>query len=79
MNTKYIEIIDVYSEIIELCDYYNLADKYEVIIDVMFETAIRCTLKKVNWDIIECITLNEANIIKEQFNKIINLLLKGVI
>lgn len=76
MNTKYIEIIDLYSEIIDLCDYYDLSDKYEVIIDAMFETAIRCTLKKVNWEIIEHITLEEANIIKEQFNKLIKVLLK---
>lgn len=76
MKNKYIQISDLYFEIIELCDYYNLEDKYEEIIDVMFETAIRCTLKKVYWEIIGHITLNEANIIKEQFTKLIKTFLK---
>ena len=76
MKNKYIQISDLYFEIIEVCDYYNLNDKYEEIIDLIFDMCISCRFKSKSWEFIDYIKLNEAWLIKAQFNKLIKNLVK---
>lgn len=76
---KYIKIGDLYFEILELCDYYNLENKLKPYIHDIFEMAITCTLQRQSWSGIEYISAKKALIIKEQFNKILRELFKGVI
>ena len=46
---KYIKIGDLYFEILELCDYYNLENKLKPYIHDIFEMAITCTLQRQSW------------------------------
>ena len=77
MKNKYIKISDLYFEILEMSDFYNIKAKYEMLIIGIFESLITCTLQKMSWANCEYISLNKALIIKEQFNKILKELFRG--
>lgn len=79
MNNKFVRISDLYSEIIELFDYYHLKDKYIVSIHNIFEKSISCAFQSEDWCSNDYISINKASIIKEKFNRIIKVLMKGVI
>lgn len=76
---KYVKIGDLYFEILEICDYYNLEDNFKPYIHDVFEMLITCTLQRQSWSGIEYITLKQALPIKDEFNKLIKTLFKGVI
>lgn len=79
MKTKYVKISDLYFEILETSDYYNLEEQYrELIIDI-FNMSVSCTLQRQSWMVNDYISLNKAIIIKDEFNKVFKILFKGVI
>ena len=77
MKNKYIKISDLYFEILEMSDFYNIKSKYEMLIIGIFEGLITCTLQKMSWMNCEYISPKKALIIKEQFNKILKELFRG--
>lgn len=76
---KYVKIGDLYFEILEMCDYYNLENKVKPYIHDVFEMLITCTLQRQSWRGIDYITLKQALLIKDEFNKLAKTLFKGVI
>lgn len=79
MKTKYIKIGDLYFEILEICDYYNLEDNFKPYIHDAFEMAITCILQRQSWSGIDYITLKQALLIKDEFEKILKTLFRGEI
>lgn len=79
MKTKYIRISDLYLEILETSDYYNLGGRYRQLITDIFNMSVSCTLQRQSWSANDYISLNKAIIIKDEFNKVFKILFKGVI
>lgn len=79
MKTKYVKISDLYFEILETSDYYNLEEQYRELITDIFNMSVSCTLQRQSWMVNDYISLNKAIIIKDEFNKVFKILFKGVI
>ena len=79
MKNKFIRISEFYHEILELCDYYNLEEPYDRLVTAIFELAMSCTLNRKDWKYSDYVRLYDVLIVKDEFNKLIKTLFKGVI
>lgn len=70
MKNKFVRINDFYFEILELCDYYNIVNKYQLIIDAIFELAISCALNRSDWKYSDYIRLYDVLIVKDELIKL---------
>lgn len=79
MKNNFIRISDLYLEVLETSDYYNLEEQYRELITDIFIMSVSCTLQRQSWMVNDYISLNKAIIIKDEFNKVFKILFKGVI
>ena len=77
MKNKFVKINDLYFEIQELCDYYNLEYKFGLIIDAIFEMGMSCALNRKDWKYSDYVRLSDILIFKEEFNVLIKAFFNG--
>ncbi len=81
MKNKFVRISDLYQEVLELFDNYNLERTYNLtqFILIVFETLITCSLKRTDWSYSDYIRLYDVIFIKDGFDDIFKILFRGEI
>ena len=81
MKNKFIRISDLYQEVLELFDNYNLERTYNLtqFILIVFEALITCSLKRTDWSYSDYIRLYDVIFIKDGFDDIFKILFRGEI
>lgn len=81
MKNKFVRISDLYQEVLELFDNYNLERTYNLtqFILIVFETLITCSLNRTDWSYSDYIRLYDVIFIKDGFDDIFKILFRGEI
>ena len=81
MKNKFIRISDLYQEVLELFDNYNLERTYNLtqFILIVFESLITCSLNRTDWSYSDYIRLYDVIFIKDGFDDIFKILFRGEI